>query len=109
MCLNEAFRFAALLVATNPAYATVFGANGASALVLLLLEIYHYRLQIAQIFFGLWLMPLGYLAYRSGMFPGALGVVLIVGGTSYVVDFLAPGLGQKKNLPTADISRWKVG
>src|SRR5437660_11690234 len=44
---------------------------------------------IAQIFFGLWLAPLGYLAYKSGMFPRALGVVLIVAAVSYLVDVLA--------------------
>jgi hypothetical protein len=32
--------------------------------VFLLLDIQHYVL-IAQIFFGLWLVPLGYLAYKS--------------------------------------------
>jgi hypothetical protein len=47
---------------------------------------------------GLWLVPLGYLAYKSGLFPKALGVVLIVGGACYIVDmlaaFLVPDLGR---------------
>lgn len=80
MCLNEVFQFAAMLVATNESYVAAFGAAGANALVLLLLDMHHYGFFIAQIFFGLWLVPLGYLAYTSGMFPKALGVVLIVGG-----------------------------
>jgi hypothetical protein len=54
-------------------------------------------LLVAQIFFGLWLVPLGYLAYKSGMFPKTLGAVLIVGGACYLVDllaaFLLPDLG----------------
>jgi hypothetical protein len=66
-----------------------FGAAGSSALVLLLLDAQHYGLLIAQIFFGLWLAPLGYLAYRSGWFPKALGVVLIAAAASYLVDVLA--------------------
>ena len=50
-------------------------------MVLLLLDTQHYGILIAQIFFGLWLVPLGYLAYKSsGMFPKWLGVLLIVGG-----------------------------
>ncbi len=57
------------------------------------------RFIIAQIFFGLWLVPLGYLAYKSAMFPKALGVVLIVGGVSYLVDmlvaFLVPDLSRQ--------------
>ncbi len=60
---------------------------------------HHYGFLIAQIFFGLWLVPLGYLAYKSGMFPKALGVVLIVGGVCYLVDmlalFLVPDFGAK--------------
>jgi hypothetical protein len=89
MCLNEVFQFAAVLVATDGSYVAAFGAAGANALVLLLLDMHHYGFLVAQIFFGLWLAPLGYLAYTSGMFPKALGIVLIVAGVSYLVDMLA--------------------
>ena len=70
-------------------YAAAFGAAGSNALVLLLLDMQHYGTLIAQVFFGLWLAPLGYLAYKSGMFPKALGVVLIVATVCYLVDVLA--------------------
>jgi hypothetical protein len=73
MCLNDVFQFAALRVATDASYVAAFGTAGSNALVLLLLDIQHNGFLIAQIFFGLWLMPLGYLAYTSGMFPRALG------------------------------------
>jgi hypothetical protein len=107
MCLNEVFQFAAVLVATDGSCMTAFGAAGSHALVLLLLDMHHYGFLIAQIFFGLWLVPLGYLVYTSGMFPKALGVVLIVGGVSYLVDmlaaFLVPDVGsvmpRKAGLP----------
>lgn len=99
MCLNAVFEFAALIVATDASYAAAFGAAGSSALVLLLLDIQHYGFLIAQIFFGLWLVPLGYLAYRSGMFPKALGVVLVVAAGSYLLDtlvlFLVPDFGKQ--------------
>jgi hypothetical protein len=98
-CLNAVFEFEGLRVATDSTYATAFGAAGSHALVLLLLDTQHYGLLIAQIFFGLWLVPLGYLAYKSaGMFPKWLGVLLIVGGVCYLVDllaaFLAPDLSR---------------
>ena len=89
MCLNNVFQIAALLVATNGSYAAAFGAQGADALVLLLLDMQHYGFLIAQIFFGLWLAPMGYLVYKSGMFPKALGVVLVVAAACYLVDVLA--------------------
>jgi hypothetical protein len=88
-CLSALFEFEGLRVATGAVDLASFGAAGSSAMVLLLLDAQHYGLLIAQIFFGLWLAPLGYLAYRSGWFPKALGVVLIAAAASYLVDFLA--------------------
>ena len=44
---------------------------------------------MAQIFWGLWLWPFGYLVYRSGFLPKGLGVVLMVGGAGYVAHFVA--------------------
>ena len=87
--LNAVFLFEGLQVATNGFYVTAFGTAGSNALVLLLLDIQHYGTLAAQVFFGLWLAPLGYLAYKSGLFPKALGVMLIVATVSYLVDLLA--------------------
>jgi len=89
VCLNDVFQFESVRVATDGSYAMALGAAGSSALVLLLLQIHHYGFLAAQIFFGLWLVPLGYLAYKSAMFPKALGVALIVGGACYLVGLLA--------------------
>ena len=86
--LNAVFQFEGLQVATDGSYVTAFGAAGASAIVLLLLDIQHYGTLAAQVFFGLWLAPLGYLAYKSGLFPKALGVILVVATASYLVDLL---------------------
>jgi hypothetical protein len=88
-CLNAVFQFEGLRVATDNSYAAAFGAAGSSALVLLLLDIQHYGTLAAQVFFGLWLAPLGYLAYKSGLFPKALGVVLVAATISYLLDVLA--------------------
>jgi hypothetical protein len=87
--VSAVFAFAASRVATDATYVAAFGTAGANALVLLLLEIEHYGILAAQVFFGLWLAPLGYLAYRSGLFPKGLGVVLVVATVSYLIDVLA--------------------
>lgn len=55
---------------------------------MVLLDIQHYGTLAAQVFFDLWLAPLGYLAYRSGLFPKALVVVLVVATISYLADSL---------------------
>jgi len=88
-CLSALFEFEGLRVATGAVDLSAFGVVGANAMVLLLLDAQHYGLLIAQIFFGLWLAPLGYLAYRSGWFPKTLGVVLVAACASYLVDLLA--------------------
>ncbi len=88
-CVSAVFEFEGLRVATGGVNAATLGIGGSNALVLLLLDAQHYGLLTAQIFFGLWLAPLGYLAYKSGWFPKALGVVLVVASVSYLVDMLA--------------------
>jgi hypothetical protein len=96
--LNSVFEFEALRVATGAVNLSAAGSASSSGLALLLLDAQHNGLLIASIFMGLWLVPLGYLAYKSGWFPKALGVVLIVGGACYIVDmaaaFLIPDLGK---------------
>ena len=117
VCLNDVFQLESVRVATDTSYGANFGAAGSSSLVLLLLDIHHYGFLIAQIFFGLWLMPLGYLVYKSAMFPKALGVALNVGGACYLVGmlavFLVPGAGEKINtfvpLPSAIAELSMVG
>ncbi len=89
VCLNDVFQFESVRIATESSYVTAFGTAGASGLVLLLLEIHHYGFLAAQIFFGLWLVPFGYLAYKSAMFPKVLGGALIAGGACYLVGLLA--------------------
>ena len=97
-CLAALFEFEGLRIATGAVDFAAFGTAGSSAMVLLMLDAQHYGLLVAQIFFGLWLAPLGYLAYRSGWFPKALGVVLIAACVCYLIDllaaFLAPGLDK---------------
>jgi hypothetical protein len=96
ICLNAVFQFEGLRVASDSSYTAALGVAGSNALVLVLLDIQHYGTFAAQVFFGLWLVPLGLLAYRSGLFPKWLGLVLILGGVCYLVDlfaaFLAPEL-----------------
>jgi hypothetical protein len=87
--VNILFEFEGMRIATGQTDLAAIGSVGSNALALLMLDLQHYGYAIAGIFFGLWLMPLGYLGLKSAMFPKALGIVLIVGGASYLVDTLA--------------------
>jgi Domain of unknown function (DUF4386) len=114
--LNAVFEFEGLRVATGAVNLAV-GAAGSNALALLLVDAQHYGLLIASIFMGLWLVPLGYLAFKSGWFPKALGVVLIVGGACYLVDvlaaFLVPDFGKAIHgyitIPSIIAEVWTLG
>jgi len=94
--ISTVFMFVALQVATTDTYAVAFGDGETDALALLLLEIEHYGIRAAQVFFALWLTPLGYLAYRSRLFPKPLGIILVAATISYLADvvvaFLFPEL-----------------
>jgi Domain of unknown function (DUF4386) len=68
------------------------------------------------LFFGLWLIPMGWLTLHSGSMPRALGWILVVGGVGYVlrtfVGFLAPsasGLVGVLPLPATVGEVWMVG
>ena len=43
---------------------------------------------IAQVFFGLWLFPLGYVVSKSGYVPKILGTLLMIGSVGYLLDVL---------------------
>jgi hypothetical protein len=53
---------------------------------------------IGEIFAGLWLIPFGYLVFKSGFIPRVLGLVLIAGGLGYLLtvfgQILAPSYDQ---------------
>lgn len=116
-CSAALFEFEGLRVATGAVDVAAFGTAGSNGLVLLMLDAQHYGLLTAQIFFGLWLAPLGYLAYKSGMFFKPLGVLLVVGAACYLVDMLAAfllpdvarAIHSSITIPSAIAEIWMVG
>lgn len=58
---------------------------------------YGYGLRIASLFWGLWLLPFGWLVLRSARLPRLLGVFLMLGGVGYAVQVfggLLPGIAD---------------
>jgi hypothetical protein len=82
-------------------YLTVFPADQLQAQALLHVGMYTNGFMIAQIFFGAWLLPLGYLVYRSGFLPRFLGILLIIDFFGVLVWFL-----QFFLLPEADFIKY---
>ena len=83
-----------LLLVGGEGYLTVFAPNQLNSLVLLFLETYDYLILVWGFFFGLHLLLLGYLVYKSGYFPRLLGILLILSSAGYFIEsygtFLAP-------------------
>jgi hypothetical protein len=87
--------FAALLLLSGADYLKVFQADQLQALAMLFLNLYQNGFMIAQVFFGAWLLPLGYLVYKSGFLPRILGILLIIDCFAILIwffqFFLFPG------------------
>jgi len=98
--LNELTQLAAFPLLSGADYLKTFTTAQLQSLVLLFLKLHDYGLDIAQIFWGLWLFPLGYLVFRSGFLPRILGVLLIIGCFGYAAQSLAVFLfpGYRLNL-----------
>jgi hypothetical protein len=93
--LNELTQLGVLQLLSGADYLTVFTTAQLQALAYLFVRLHSYGINIAFIFSGLWLLPLGYLVFKSGFLPRILGVLLIIGGFGYLLDvfagFLIPG------------------
>lgn len=88
--LNELNAFAALILVRGADFLAVFDKSQRDALAMLFLTVHNRGFDVAEIFWGLWLFPLGLLVYRSGFFPRILGILLIVACFAYVVDAFTP-------------------
>jgi hypothetical protein len=103
--LNELNAIAALILVRGADFLSIFEKPQRDALAMLFLNLHSHGFGIAEIFWGLWLFPLGLLVYRSGFFPRILGVLLMARCFAYVVESLTPLL-----LPRYEdvVSRWMM-
>jgi hypothetical protein len=94
-CLNALNLFAALQFLSGANYLTVFQTGQLQGMAMSFLDLYTSGFAIAQIFFSAWLLPLGYLVYKSRFLPKFLGLLLILdffGNMSWFLQvFLLPG------------------
>ncbi len=67
---------------------------------ILLLKSYGNGVQLIQIFWGLWLFPFGYLAFKSGYIPKVLGISLMLGCIGYLIKFFGFILYPSIDLPS---------
>ena len=75
---------AALILARGAPFLSVFDKPQRDALAMLFLRMHDQEVRAAEVFWGLWLLPLGLLVYRSRFLPRFLGVWLILNGFAYL-------------------------
>lgn len=116
---------AAILVATALSATALAVAGDASlapggdqaATVQMLYELSGALWDIGGLFFGLWLVPMGFIAVQSKTMPTALGWVLILGGIGYVISTYltqiapgAPGVIEASLVGLATLGEfWMIG
>ena len=88
----------ALVLLGNAGTAGAFPPDQLEALALASLELHGYGYLIGGAFFGVHLALLGYLLYRSDLFPKWLGVLLLLAAAGYLTEsftaFVIPALAE---------------
>ena len=96
--IMEAFNITSLMIMKGEILKT-FDLSQRQDLSMLFLKINDYVVLALELFWGLWLFPLGILVYRSRFLPRFLGVWLIINGFAYVVlSFTSLLLPQYKDM-----------
>jgi hypothetical protein len=92
--LNDLNSIAALILIHGADFLSVFDKPHRDALAMLFLTLHSQGFDIIEIFWGLWLFPLGLLVYRSRFLPRILGILLMLNCCTYVIgaftSLLAP-------------------
>jgi hypothetical protein len=95
LVLSHLNLFSSLLLLSGDDYLKVFQPDQLQAQAILFVNLYKTGSTIAQIPYGIWLFPLGFLVFKSGFLPKFLGILLIADGFGLLIyvcqRFLLPG------------------
>lgn len=83
------FQYVPILLLSGAGYLSAFHQAQLQTLAMLFFDMYKVGVQIAEILWGLWLIPLGILIYKSKLVPKVLGGLLIVGCFGHLLGFLS--------------------
>lgn len=84
--VNMFNKLAILSFLGGASYLQAFTTEQLHAQVMMSLAAYSNGMLVSEIFMGLWLFPFGYLVFKSGFLPKALGILLIAGCFGYLID-----------------------
>src|SRR6267378_736626 len=90
-------RLASLVLLHGDQYLSAFTTSQLQAMSMIGIKLQLQVFSIAMVFFGVQCISIGYLVARSIFLPRILGILLSIGGTSYVIasfaSFLIPSFG----------------
>jgi len=98
MFVNIIFQTSALIFLNRTNYFISFTTAQIAELTTMFLHLNIIGVYIVDIFWGLWLFPLAYLAYQSNLFPKIIAFVLVISGLGYIVDSLSFLINQEAHL-----------
>ena len=87
--LNTLSQYVPILLFSGAEHLSAFNPAQLQALSMVFLDMYQHGIMVAEIFWGLWLIPFGILVYKSRFVPKVLGVLLIVGCFGHLLSFLS--------------------
>lgn len=106
--LNLVNQLAALVLLGDAGFLSAIDPEVRNALVLVFFRFYENGIIVAQVFWGLWLIPFGLLVYRSVFIPRIFGILLVAAGMAYmiatfttlVIPQYAPAVGMITSIPS---------
>ncbi|MCL2116153.1 MAG: DUF4386 domain-containing protein, partial [Methanobrevibacter sp.] len=87
-CIATLNLISAMTVLSGANYLQAIATDQIQAQAMLFIEIYKNGFNIAQIFYGAWVFPLGYLIFKSRFFPKILGILLMIDCFAILTYFL---------------------
>jgi hypothetical protein len=86
--VNLNHKMAVLTLIGHVDFLTELQVNELHTQVMLSLQNYENGIEILTVFWGLWLLPFGYLVFKSNILPKVLGILLMVGCFGYLINFI---------------------
>lgn len=86
--MNISNKFTILNIMNDVHYQATFSAEQLQTQVMFYLNQYESGILLISLFWGLWLLPFGYLVYKSNFLPKFFGVLLMLGCFGYIMNFI---------------------
>jgi hypothetical protein len=86
--INKAHNLDVLWLLGGADYLQAFTTEQLHAQVMLSLKASANGYLVAELFWGLWLFPFGYLVFKSGFLPRVLGILLMIGCFGYLTEVI---------------------